>query len=111
MFGLAGAAKYLVYATHHIDEAYRLAELFVLTVGWVGLTAIVTMLVLSAPGVGLVAGGFLLYAAADAFPRIPTALGRAGRRTLAAIRCEHVALRRDDPQYKPAVVPPVWSRK
>jgi hypothetical protein len=101
MVGLAGAAKYLQHSTLHIDQAYRLAELFVLTAGWVGVTAIVVMLVLQTPTVGLVGGAFLLYVAGDAFPTVSGRIGAALRRFVAWARREHVALRADDPRRVP----------
>jgi hypothetical protein len=111
MFVLAGAAKYLVYATRNIDEAYRLADLVVLTIGWVGVLAVVALITLNAPAAGLAAGGFLIYVALDAFPTISNRIRDAGRRALAAVRFERAALRRDDPHWKPATVSAFLPRR
>jgi hypothetical protein len=73
--------------------------------------ALVVLTTLNTPAVGLVSGGFFLYTALDGFPRIRHWIARAGGRAISAIRFENAALRRDDPNWKPAVVAPVWGRR
>jgi hypothetical protein len=97
MVALAVVGQFMVYSTRNLGDEARWIEIVLLVIGWVSVLAIVVLFAVRIPLVGIVGGGFLIYAALDAFREYRDAFIR-------KIRVEHVALRPGDPNYRPAVV-------
>lgn len=104
MLVISSSAQYLTYATRHLEDGYRWVEITVLSVGWFLSLVIVVLLTIKEPLVGIVGGAFLIYTALNTFREQRDAVIR-------KLRFEGVALRRDDPRWKPAVQRDLWPRK
>ncbi len=104
MVVIAATMQYLSYSTRNLGDGIRWVETTINAVGWILSLTVVVLLTVIEPLVGIVGGAFLIYALLDAFREQRDAVIR-------RLRFEDVALRRDDPNWRPAVSPPIWNRK
>ncbi len=105
---LAGVAHFLVWWTRSLRGSSSLIEsavgVGIRVIPWVGAAVVVGLWMVAAPAVGMLGGVLLLYMVGDAWREKFVRLFR-------WIRREGVALRRDDPNYRPAVVQELWPRR
>lgn len=94
-------AHFFVYWTRNLGDGIRFVEIGCRVALWFGLVAAAALWMVADPGVGVLLGMILLYMAGNTWRE---ALTRAFRWA----RFENVALRRDDPDYRPATVPTLW---
>ncbi len=97
-------AHFFVYWTRNLGDGIRFVEISVRVALWLGLVAAAVLWLVADPRLGIPLGMILTYMAGNTWRE---QLARLFRRA----RFETVALRSDDPEYRPATVPDLWPRK
>ncbi len=101
---VAGLAHFFVYWTRHLGDGIRFVEVTMRILMWAGLLTAVVLWMIAEPRVGILGGAFVAYMAGDSWREQLTALFR-------RLRFENAALRRDDPNYRPATIRAIWPPK
>jgi hypothetical protein len=101
---VAALAHFFAYWTRRLGDGIRFVEVTIRVLLWLGILAAVVLWMIAEPRVGILGGALVAYMAGDTWREQLT-------RWFRRLRFEDVALRRDDPNYRPATIRALWPPK